>query len=40
MIVKIYYYKNRGKEGKVYLNLLFLRLDLNLIYGSQGSIDM
>ena len=40
---RIYYlrkWKNFGKEEKMYMNVLFIRLNLNLIYGAQGSINM
>ena len=32
--------KNGGKEEKINMNVVFIRINLNLLYGAQGSIDM
>ena len=43
MIVRIYIIKrkiNKKEEEKMNMNILFRRLNLDLIYGAQGSLNM
>ena len=35
-----YFFEKREKKEKMNMNELFMRLNLNLIYGAQGSINM
>ena len=38
--LNILFFKNGKKEAKMNMNVLFMRLNLNLLYGAQGSINI